>query len=99
MEMLAENRNPDLRMIDWRAAMPYVGLETKVTVRAGMLSMQGRKWYLGKEDETLKGDALMGAIEKVSDQVVDVRYFRDHEHSISKAMIYYGGKYICDAVP
>jgi hypothetical protein len=98
-EVFMERQNPNLRPTNYKAILPYLGYKTQTSVHAGILKLQNREWLLGDEGQIYTGEKLIGLMQKVEGQNVDVYWLDGNDGSIIKALVYINSQLVCEALP
>ena len=98
-EVFRERQHPDLRPINWRGILPYIGEHTQTHCRTGQIRLNSGWYLLGDNGEIYTGDALLELLEQIEGKDVEVCWLRGHEGQTLKALVYLGDRLICEALP
>ena len=98
-EVFMERQHPDLKPINWRGILPYIGERTQTSCRAGQIRLNSGWYLLGDNGEIYTGDPLLELLEQIEGKDVEVCWLRGHEGQTLKALVYLGDRLICEALP
>ena len=98
-EVFLEHQHPDLRPINWRGILPYIGERTQTSCKAGHIRLNSGWYLLGDDGEIYTGDRLLDLMEQVEGRDVEVYWLRGHQGQTLKALVYREGRLVCEALP
>lgn len=97
-EVFLERQHPDLKPINWHGILPHLGERTLSSCRAGTIRLNGAAYLLGDEGRISTGERLLELMEQVEGKEVEIRWLRGHDGGVLKALVYRGGRCLCEAV-
>ena len=98
-EVFMTMQHPNLRPINWKAILPYIGYSTRSSVKAGQLQLQGGEWLLGSNNKVSTGSELLNYLKAVNSKDVLVQWIDGNDGNVLMAHICKtDGRYICDAI-
>lgn len=97
-QVFMENQHPDLKPVNWKATLPFLGNETHTSVNVGIIRFRHREWLLGNAGQIATGDKLLQLMQMVEGEDIIIRWLDDHEGRVLKALVYHNDRYICEAI-
>lgn len=95
-EYFLENQHPDLKPINYKGILPFVGHKQTSSVHRGQLNFRNTLYLLGNESGIATGDDLIDLMRKVEDATVDIYWLDGNQGQVIKAMIFDTDmRYIC----
>lgn len=94
-----QNQNPKLKPTNYKAILPHLGFKTETSCNLGTIKLQGREFVLGDNDTIYFGEKLINLMRIVEGRDVDVYWLDANDGSIIKALVYMGGRLVCEALP
>lgn len=93
--------NPHVQeKIDWTKILPYLGINTLTSMKAGIVKYSNREYLIGNADGILTGDRLIERLRKINDGKVNVYYLNDDNGNHVASGIYTSdGRYIASLHP
>ncbi len=96
-EYFCEKQNPNLTPINYQRILPFIGYHDRVYCRAGYMMLQGKKRAIAENSEILTGERLITKMTAIESKQVDIYWLDDNEENLLKALVYYKGRYVCEA--
>lgn len=100
-EFYCEKRNENLKPINWRGILPFIGYKTETSCNAGIIALNNSEFLLGENGSISFGDELidkMKEVEGLGANSIDIYWLDDSNGDVLKALVYIGNRYICEAV-
>lgn len=99
-EVFMERQHPDLKPINWRAFLPWLGNKTETSCRLGTIRLRGEQYLLGIDGKLAFSDRLIRLMDQIEGQDVDVYWLDGNDGKMLKALVYLRGsdRYVCDAM-
>lgn len=97
-EIWLEKQDPELKPINWRGILPYIGDRTETSCKAGIIRLNSGEYLLGDDGAIYTGDPLLELMEVVEGKDVEVYWLRGHDGQVLKALVYREGRCICEAI-
>lgn len=94
-----KNQHPDIKPINWRSILPYLGYMTRSSVNQGRIMLQKGFHFLGDNGQFFFGEELIKMLQKIEGQNVELYWIDAHDGSVLKALVYSGDTYLCEAIP
>lgn len=91
-------QNPATRPTNYHGILPYLGYETKTSVRAGIINFRSTQFLLGMNGKISTGDELIKLMQLVEGSDVTIKWLDATDGSILKAFVYLGEQFICEAM-
>lgn len=95
------HQNPNLKPINWRGILPFIGYKTETSCKAGIIALNNAEFLLGENGEMCFGDELiskMKEVEGLGANSIDIYWLDNNDGKVLRALIYIGDRYICEAV-
>jgi len=93
-----QNQNPNLQPTNWPAFLPYIGRETKTSVKTGIVKLQNELFLLGHYSQVATGEKLINLMKQIEGEQVTIYWLDDNEGKVLKALIFLGSRYVCEAI-
>ena len=97
-EVFLEKQNPDLKPINWKGILPYLGYTTRAKCQAGNVKFRDTLFLLGDNGKIALGDELIEIMKVVERQELQIYWIDGHDGSVLKAIAYIDGKYVCELI-
>lgn len=97
-EVFMEKQHPDLRPINWKGILPYLGNKTKATCKAGNVLFQNTLFLLGDKGKIALGDDLIEIMKVVEREELEIFWIDGHDGNVLKAIAFIGGRYVCELI-
>lgn len=97
-EVFLEKQNPDLRPINWKGILPYLGYVTRATCRSGNVKFHDTLFLLGDNGKIALGDELIELMKVVERQELQIYWLDGHDGGVLKAIAYIDNKYVCELI-
>ncbi len=91
-----DTQHPALKPTNWKALLPHLGFVTQTSVKAGMVTLQGRKWLLGDNGQMHTGEALINVMKQCEGRDVTAYWLDRNDGGVLKAVIFLGDRCICE---
>lgn len=98
-EIFCEKQSPGLSPINWRGILPYLGEKTETSCNTGQIRLNSSLFLLGDEGKIYTGDKLLALMDVIEGKNVEIYWLRGHEGQVLKALVYFNGRCICEALP
>ena len=97
-DVFLSTQHESLEPINWRGILPYIGMHTDTSCRAGAMKVDGQGWYIGEGGTLCTGADLIERMRQIEGQDVTVYWLRGNDGQMLKMLVYRGDRYICEAV-
>lgn len=97
-EYFIERQHPDLKPINWRGIIPFVGYKTETSCNVGIVKLQGKEFLLGDNAKIYTGEKLISLMDVIEGEHIEVFWLDDNNGNVMKALAYIGSKYICELI-
>jgi hypothetical protein len=97
-EVFTQKQHPDLKPTNYNAILPHLGYKTITSCNAGMIRLNGGKYWLGDNGSLYLGDKLINLMKRVEGKNIIVYWLDDNQGMILKALVYLDTQKICEAV-
>jgi hypothetical protein len=91
-----QKQNPELKPVNWRAFMPYIGYKSTTGCKAGYISLQGKKRAIAENGKICTGEALIERLRQIEGKEIEIYWLDDNDGNVLKALAYHQGRYICE---
>lgn len=91
-------QNPNLRPTNYHAILPYLGMKTITSVRAGIVNFRRSKYLLGQDGIISTGDKLIHLMQQVEGRDITVFWLDNNAGGVLKAHIYINDRFVCEAI-
>jgi hypothetical protein len=98
-EVFMDSQHENLRPINYRMILPYIGYKTETSCNAGIVKLQSAEWLLGDEGQIYAGEKLINLMRQVEGENIDVYWLDGNDGAVLKALVYIGDRFICEALP
>lgn len=96
-EVFLENQNPNLMPYNWPGILSGLGHETRTTMRAGRITLQGKHRVVGQKGEVAIGEDLIKIMKQIEGKEVIVRWLDGNDGDVLKSLVYnLNGSLICE---
>lgn len=96
-DVLMDCQHPKLVGYNWPAILSGLGRETKSTMRAGRITLQGQHRMVGQDGRLATGEALITIMRLIEGKQVLVRWLDDNDGGVLKSLVYdMQGVLICE---
>lgn len=92
------NLNPNLKPINYKGILPYIGYRTPTSCNVGSIRLNYQEFLLGDKGELFVGDRLVNLMKRIEGQDIDVYWLNANDGSVLKALIYIGDMYMGEAI-
>ncbi|MGB4776122.1 MAG: hypothetical protein WBP45_13165, partial [Daejeonella sp.] len=97
-EVFCEMQNPNLKPTNYQSFLPHIGYKTSTSVNTGIIRLQRHEFLLGDQGKICTGEKLINLMKQTEGHSIDVYWLDDHEGKVSKALVFIGTQYICEAI-
>lgn len=97
-EVFCEMQHPELQPTNYIAILPHIGYKTETSVRAGIIRLQRQEFLIGIDGKVALSDKLISLMARIEGRDIDVYWLDGNNGEVIKALIFYNGQYVCEAV-
>lgn len=98
-EVFCEKQHPDLQPTNWNGFLKELGECTPSSCKVGHIRLNNQWFFLGDNGKIHTGQPLLDVLSVIEGKKVDVYWLRGHQGQVLKALVYYEGRCICEALP
>lgn len=96
-EYFVNNQHPDLKPINWRGILPWIGHQTTSSVHRGQVNFRSTQYLLGDERGISLGDELIRLMTDLEDSTIDIRWLDgNYGDCLAAIVLDADGRYICN---
>jgi hypothetical protein len=98
-EVFMQMQHPNLKPINYKAILPFLGYPTKTSCNVGIIKLQGGEYLLGENGEVcVHSEKLISLMKRVEGHNVTVYWLDGNDGKVIKALVYIGNTLMCEAV-
>ena len=95
-----QNQNPDLKPINYKAILPYLGIKEESSVNVGLVRFRYSEWVLSDDGISIAlGNQLIALLRKIEGADIDIYWLDGNNGDTLKALVYLNDRYICELMP
>lgn len=98
-EVFCEKQHPDLQPTNWNGFMKELGECTSSSCKVGHIRLNNQWFFLGDNGKIHTGQPLLDVLSLIEGKKVDVYWLRGHQGQVLKALVFFEGRCICEALP
>lgn len=103
-EYFRSRQHPELKPINWRGILRYLGEQTITSCNLGIVRLQRAEWLLatsepGQSARIATGDKLISLMDTLEGRNIDVYWLAGNNGEILRALAYSNGRYVCELLP
>lgn len=97
-EVFISMQNPKLRPTNYAGILPHIGKKTPTSCNVGIINLNNTQFLLADDGKIALGKTLIGLMQQVEGKDVDVYWLDDDQGDVLKALVFIGGRMICEAI-
>lgn len=94
-----DNMHPDLKPINYKGIIPFLGYTTSTSCNAGIIKLQNAEYLIGDNDQLFFAEKLIKILSILEDAKMTVKWLDTKDGEVMKAYAYVGETYICQLIP
>lgn len=98
-EVFCEKQHPDLQPTNWNGFLKELGECTSSSCKVGHIRLNNQWFFLGDNGKIHTGQPLLDVLSLIEGKKVDVYWLRGHQGQVLKALVYFEGRCVCEALP
>lgn len=96
-DVFMDKQHPELTTTNWAGILPYIGYETRSSMKLGRITLQGKHRVVGFDGEVALGEKLIGIMKRIEGSEVIVRWLDGNDGQVMKSLVYdTEGRLICE---
>jgi hypothetical protein len=99
-EVFLETQNPNLKPVNWRSFLPYIGHKTRSSCHTGIIKLQNQEFLLGQDGKIAFSNDLVKLMTQVEGKELDIYWLDGNDGQVMKALVYLkdSSQFVCEAV-
>lgn len=97
-EYFIERQHPQLKPINWRGILPFIGYKTNTSCKLGQIRLSGSEFLIGGNGSILTGESLINIMKFIEGEDIEVYWMNDNDGNVLKAIAYQGSKFVCELI-
>lgn len=98
-EVFLKYQHPNLRPTNYAGILPYIGHKTPTSCNVGIINLNNAEFLLADDGKIALGKTLISLMQQVEGKEIDIYWLDDDHGDVLKALVFIGGKMICEAMP
>lgn len=97
-DVFVKRQHPDLKPTNYAGILPHIGHKTPTSCNVGIIHLNNSEFLLADDGKIALGKTLISLMQQVEGKDVDIYWLDDDHGDVLKALVFIGGKMICEAM-